>query len=54
MRFSLRAWAALLASVTVSAQPIDIGPPPGRLVDVGGRKLHLNRQAVCLQLSLRK
>ena len=34
--------AALLASVTLAAQQIDIGPAPGRLVDVGGRRLHVN------------
>ncbi len=33
---------ALLAIATLNAQPIDIGPPPGRLIDVGGRKLHVN------------
>jgi pimeloyl-ACP methyl ester carboxylesterase len=32
-----------LAGIPVLAQTIDIGPPPGRLVDVGGgRKLHLH------------
>jgi len=34
--------AALLASVTLAAQQIDIGPAPGRLIDIGGRKLHVN------------
>src|SRR5678815_1096449 len=34
--------SALLAIATLNAQPIDIGPPPGRLIDVGGRKLHVN------------
>jgi len=24
------------------AQESDIGPPPGRLADIGGRKLHFN------------
>jgi pimeloyl-ACP methyl ester carboxylesterase len=28
--------------VFAHAQAIDIGPPPGRLVDIGGRRLHLN------------
>ncbi len=23
-------------------QPVDIGPPPGKLVDIGGRRLHVN------------
>ena len=36
------ACAALLASATLVAQQIDIGPAPGRLIDVGGRRLHLN------------
>jgi pimeloyl-ACP methyl ester carboxylesterase len=34
------ACATLLATATLVAQQIDIGPAPGRLVDVGGRKLH--------------
>jgi pimeloyl-ACP methyl ester carboxylesterase len=34
--------AALLTTATLAAQAIDIGPPPGRLIDVGGRKLHVN------------
>jgi pimeloyl-ACP methyl ester carboxylesterase len=33
--------AALVAGAAV-AQPIDIGPAPGRLVDIGGRRLHIN------------
>lgn len=32
----------LLANTAVFAQRVEIGPPPGRLVDVGGRKLHVN------------
>ena len=32
--------AAALAGAPVLAQPVDIGPAPGRLVDVGGRTLH--------------
>jgi pimeloyl-ACP methyl ester carboxylesterase len=36
------ACAALLISATLSAQQIDIGPAPGRLIDVGGRKLHVH------------
>jgi len=35
------AGGALLVAATALAQPIDIGPAPGRLVDIGGRKLHL-------------
>src|SRR5688500_1603646 len=37
---SLCAW--LCASTLLAAQTIDIGPAPGRLVDIGGRKLHVN------------
>jgi pimeloyl-ACP methyl ester carboxylesterase len=33
---------ALVASATLAAQQTDIGPAPGRLIDVGGRKLHFN------------
>jgi pimeloyl-ACP methyl ester carboxylesterase len=33
---------ALSLATHVSAQDIDIGAPPGRLVDIGGRRLHLN------------
>jgi pimeloyl-ACP methyl ester carboxylesterase len=36
------ACAALLASAAPAAQQIDIGPAPGRLIDVGGRTLHFN------------
>ena len=37
------AFTTLVAGVSVAAQQIDIGPPPGRLVDVGGgRRLHVN------------
>ena len=32
---------ALLMAATALAQPIDIGPAPGRLVDIGRRRLHL-------------
>ena len=31
-----------LTTVLARAQTVDIGAPPGRLVDVGGRRLHLN------------
>jgi pimeloyl-ACP methyl ester carboxylesterase len=33
---------ALLASATLAAQQLDIGAAPGRLVDIGDRKLHFN------------
>jgi len=42
LRFLPPSCAALLASVTLAAQQIDIGPAPGRLIDIGGRKLHVN------------
>jgi hypothetical protein len=33
----------VLGMATASgAQTVDIGPPPGTLVDAGGRKLHLH------------
>jgi len=35
-------FALLLTSMAALAQPADIGQPPGRLVDVGQRKLHLH------------
>ena len=34
--------ASFLASGLALAQQVDIGPAPGRLIDIGGRKLHLN------------
>jgi pimeloyl-ACP methyl ester carboxylesterase len=33
---------SLVSSVTLLAQHADVGPPPGRLIDVGGRTLHVN------------
>jgi pimeloyl-ACP methyl ester carboxylesterase len=43
---STSAWLAavllLLAASRAHAQAGDIGSPPGRLVDIGGRRLHLN------------
>jgi pimeloyl-ACP methyl ester carboxylesterase len=43
MKYALLTFCtSLLAGVPVLAQQVDIGPPPGRLVDIGGRKLHLN------------
>jgi len=42
MRVPALVCLALLASATLAAQSIDIGPAPGRLIDVGGRKLHFN------------
>ena len=42
----MRRWPGLCvwlcAAALVGAQTIDIGPPPGRLVDIGGRRLHVN------------
>lgn len=34
--------ATLLAAAPLSGQIIDIGAPPGKLVDIGGRRLHLH------------
>src|SRR5262245_29637078 len=35
--------SALFSTVVLAlAQSPDIGPPPGRLIDIGGRRLHLN------------
>jgi len=42
MKFLIIAASSVLAAATAVAQPIDIGPAPGRLVDIGGRKLHMN------------
>ena len=42
MRLLPFACAALLTSATLAAQQIDIGPAPGRLIDVGGRRLHVH------------
>jgi pimeloyl-ACP methyl ester carboxylesterase len=42
LRHWLIACAALLGNATLVAQQIDIGPAPGRLIDVGGRKLHVH------------
>lgn len=41
MRAASLLLVALVAAPQLSAQQPDIGPPPGRLVDIGGRKLHL-------------
>lgn len=34
--------ALFAAGATLFAQDASIGPPPGRLIDVGGRKLHVH------------
>ena len=39
-RWLLCAW--LCTPALVAAQAIDIGPAPGRLIDIGGRRLHIN------------
>ena len=41
MRFASVLCSALLAATPLLAQLSDIGAPPGRLVDIGGRRLHL-------------
>ena len=42
----MKSWAvacvSVLATIPVLAQPIDIGSPLGRLIDIGGRKLHFH------------
>jgi pimeloyl-ACP methyl ester carboxylesterase len=42
MRLSCTAVLALCASAPCIAQTLDVGPPLGRLVDIGGRRLHLH------------
>jgi pimeloyl-ACP methyl ester carboxylesterase len=42
MKFAMLLATGLTAAVTIGAQATDIGPPPGRLVDIGGRKIHVN------------
>jgi len=42
MKATVVACIKLLAGATLAAQSVDIGPAPGRLVDVGGRKLHFH------------
>jgi pimeloyl-ACP methyl ester carboxylesterase len=41
MRFYLALLGVLALDGRLAAQQLDIGPAPGRLIDVGGRKLHL-------------
>ena len=38
---AVRLCAAVLAAASAFAQENEIGPPPGRLVDIGGRSLHV-------------
>jgi pimeloyl-ACP methyl ester carboxylesterase len=38
----LRSVPALLVPLALSTQLASLGPPPGRMVDIGGRKLHLH------------
>jgi pimeloyl-ACP methyl ester carboxylesterase len=35
---------AVLSATAARGQAVDVGAPPGRLVDIGGRRLHLNCQ----------
>jgi pimeloyl-ACP methyl ester carboxylesterase len=42
MRFASVLCSALLSATPLFAQATDIGAPPGQLVDIGGRKLHLH------------
>jgi len=41
MRYRLVVFAMICASERLLSQSPNIGPPPGKLVDIGGRKLHL-------------
>jgi pimeloyl-ACP methyl ester carboxylesterase len=41
-RLAQAAAAVAVGAALVQAQATDIGPPPGRLVDIGGRRLHIN------------
>src|SRR5918993_4017458 len=42
MKACLRLCIWLCASTIVPAQGTDIGPAPGRLIDVGGRRINVN------------
>jgi pimeloyl-ACP methyl ester carboxylesterase len=42
MKLGIVLTGLLLGGKVLVAQQIDIGPAPGRLVDIGGRRLHLN------------
>ncbi|MCI0388677.1 MAG: alpha/beta hydrolase [Acidobacteria bacterium] len=42
MKFTIALFVTLCAAAPFLAQSVEIGSPPGRLVDIGGRKLHLN------------
>jgi pimeloyl-ACP methyl ester carboxylesterase len=42
MKIPLAVCVVFLAGARVVAQQADIGPAPGRLIDIGGRKLHLD------------
>jgi pimeloyl-ACP methyl ester carboxylesterase len=41
MRVGLALFVTLCAAAAVPPQSADLGPPPGRLVDIGGRKIHM-------------
>lgn len=41
MKRALRLCVWSCASTVVAAQAIDIGPAPGRLIDIGGRRIHM-------------
>lgn len=42
MRVPALVCLAVIAGTTLAAQANDLGPAPGRLIDLGGRRLHLN------------
>jgi pimeloyl-ACP methyl ester carboxylesterase len=41
MKFTIALFVLLCVTTLLLAQSIDIGSPPGRLVDIGGRKIHM-------------
>src|SRR6266540_5205750 len=42
MNFKIALFITLCVATRFLSQVVEIGSPPGRLVDIGGRKLHLN------------
>src|SRR5438105_14907870 len=41
MRVTMAWFVALCTATPLLAQSVDLGSPPGRLVDIGGRKIHM-------------
>jgi pimeloyl-ACP methyl ester carboxylesterase len=42
MKSAMSAFIVVTMTAAALAQSVEIGPPPGKLVDIGGRKLHVN------------